>query len=312
MPPQSPFGPPPGLEGLHFGMIPIPTGPPQIPRAFQTGSERLATGHGIPEPLDESEDLDAATDKAEKEWSEISEAFDVLQKSLGAEYQPLGIDYMTPTSTTPFGSAIYYRTYSIASLQMLYNMAMLVLHRCHPSMPPMAMMATGIQARKTQAYAVDIARIVAGLVPTDNSMQINPALGASLIEATMPMFFAAVQYDVPDQRDWIVKKLREINRLTGWATASRILLGCQRAWEKAAQMHQGPHYERPPLEEEADMFHEYENYYVSLQQQQQQGGGGLAATEEREAGGEQGRFLWRVAGRRTVDAAGLLGERDEL
>lgn len=285
-------------------MIPIPPGQPHIPRAFQQQGNGRVADHGIPEPLPESEDLDAATDEAELEWTEIAKAFQVLQDSLGSEYQPLGIDYMTTASTTPFGPAIYYRTYSIASLQMLYNMAMLVLHRCHPSMPPMAMMATGISARKTHTCAVDIARIVAGLVPTDNSMQINPALGASLIEATMPMFFAAVQYDQPEQRDWIVKKLREINRLTGWATASRILLGCQRAWEKAAEMHQGPPYERPPLEDEAEMFYEYEDYAIALQNG--------AKDESREAGGEQGRFLWKVAGRRTVDAAGILGERDEF
>jgi hypothetical protein len=307
MPPQSPYGPPPGqhgsLDNMHFGMIPLPTGAPQYPRAFQQNlpPDERTPSHGIPEPLPESEDLDAAYDEAELEWNEIAKAFTVLQDSLGAEYQPLGIDYMTTASSTPFGPAIYYRTYSIATLQMLYNMAMLVLHRCHPSMPPIAMMATGIQSRKTHTYAIDIARIVAGLVPTDSSTQINPALGASLIEATMPMFFAAVQYNQNDQRDWIVKKLREINRLTGWATASRILLGCQRAWEKAAEMRAGPVYNRPPLEEEEDMFYEYQEYYVALQSE----------TRDEEAGGEGGRYLWKAAGRRTVDAAGVLGDRDE-
>jgi hypothetical protein len=308
MPPQSPYGPPPqrpNLETMQFGMIPLPSRAPQYPRAFQSNlpPHERTPNHGIPEPLSPSEDLDAFYSEAEAEWAEIAQAFTVLQESLGAEYQPLGIDYMTPASSTPFGPAIYYRTYSIATLQMLYNMAMLVLHRCHPSMPPIAMMATNIQKRKTHPYAINIARIVAGLVPTDTSSQINPALGASLIEATMPMFFAAVQYDQDDQRDWIVRKLREINRLTGWATASRILLGCQRAWEKAAEMRAGPAYVRPPFEEEEGMFYEYQEYYVNLQN------GAVAA--DAEAGGENGRFLWRQAGRRTVDAAGILGERDE-
>ncbi|KAI5848836.1 fungal-specific transcription factor domain-containing protein [Tricharina praecox] len=316
MPPQSPYGPPPGqsnhLDEMQFGMIPTPSGQPRMPRAFQQGlspEEQQIPNHHIPDPLPESDDLDAAYDEAELEWNEISKAFEVLQNSLGPEYQPLGIDYMTPTSSTPFGPAIYYRTYSIASLQMLYNMAMLVLHRCHPSMPPVAMMATTIQSRKTHTHAVDIARIVAGLVPTDSSTQINPALGASLIEATMPMFFAAVQYDNDDQRSWIVKKLREINRLTGWATASRILLGCQRAWEKAAELNVGPVYNRPPFEEEEDMFYEYQQYYVALQN-------GAREEEELDAGEQNGagggRFLWKVAARRTVDAAGILGDRNEV
>ncbi|KAA8905070.1 hypothetical protein FN846DRAFT_779144 [Sphaerosporella brunnea] len=306
MPPRSPYGPPPpqrgNMESMHFGMIPLPSGVPHLPRAFQENlpPHERTTNHGIPEPLAETEDLDAAYDEAMVEWNEIAKALAVLQESLGAEYQPLGIDYMTTASSTPFGPAIYYRTYSIATLQMLYNMAMLVLHRCHPSMPPMAMMATGIQARKTHTYAVDIARIVAGLVPTDSSTQINPALGASLVEATMPMFFAAVQYDQNDQREWIVKKLREINRLTGWATASRILLGCQRAWEKAADLRVGPPYTRPPPgEDEEEMFVQYQAYYGT----QTQG----TEVEEEEAGGEDGRYLWKVAGRRTVHAVGILG-----
>ncbi|KAI5788328.1 hypothetical protein EDC01DRAFT_156031 [Geopyxis carbonaria] len=298
--PPPPNGMPP-QEPMQFGMIPPAAHPPRIPRAFaETGIHEEAS-QNMDGPLPDDEDLDAATADAELEWAEIEKAFMVLQESLGAEYQPLPIEYM-PVHSTPFGPAIYYRTYSIASLQMLYNMAMLVLHRCHPSMPPVAMMATGIQTRVTAPFAVDIARIVAGLVPTDSSTQINPALGASLIEATMPMFFAAVQYAEPEQRDWTVKKLREINRLTGWATASRILLGCQRAWEKAAEMGRAPPYTRPPFEEEAELFNEYYNYHQAVRNE----------PKEAEAGGDGARFLWKMAGRRTVEASGILGERDDV
>lgn len=291
-------GPPvlsPTGEPVQFGMIPPRTTPLRMPRGF--GNNPLINPH----TNSEFDDLDAATLDAEREWKEIHKAFLVLQESLGCEYQPLGIEYM-PAHPTPFGPAIYYKTYSIASLQLLYNMSMIVLHRCHPDMPPMTMMAAGIQARKTQPYATDIARILAGLVPTDISAQINPALGASLIEASIPIFFAAVQYDTQDQRDWTIKKLREIHRLTGWTSASRILLGCQRAWEKSAEMGQSPEYIRPPFEEEGEMYNEYYNYYVGLQNG--------AKDEATEAGGEEGRYLWKTMGRRTVDAAGILGERD--
>lgn len=292
-------GPPmfsPTGEPTQYGMIPPSTRPPRLPRGFSNDRHMNPNNENI-----HFDDLDTATLDAERDWAEILKAFHVLQESLGPEYQPLGIEYM-PAHPTPFGSAIYYKTYSIASLQMLYNMAMIILHRCHPSMPPIQMMASGIQAGKTATYAVNIARVLAGLVPTDHNTQINPALGASLIEASLPLFFAGVQYDTQDQRDWTVKKLREIHRLTGWTTASRVLLGCQRAWEKTAEMGRGPPYVRPPLEEEREMFNEYHQYYASLQ--------AGAKDDAKEAGDENGRFLWKMAGRRTVDAAGILGERD--
>ncbi|KAI5820693.1 putative C6 finger domain protein [Pyronema omphalodes] len=295
VPPPPPYGAGPSLDGVPFGMIPLPTGPPLLPRAFQTGGQRHANHHHVPEPLSETEDLDALTLEAEQEWNDIAAAFNVLQESLGPDFAPLGLDYSAlGGSTTPFGSPIYYKTYSIASLQMLYNMAMLVLHRCHPAMPPIAMMATRIAAPKTAHYAVNIARILAGLVPTDKTAQINPALGASLIESTMPIFFAAVQYQSGEERRWVVSKLREVNRLTGWATASRILLGCQRAWEKMAEFG-GERWERDEgVDEEIGMMREYQSY-----------------AEEVKGGNEQGGFLWKIAGRRTVDAAGVLGAREE-
>lgn len=173
-------------------------------------------------------------------------------------------------------------------------------------MPPEAMVAASIQAPATARYANDVARIVAGLVPTNSvSETINPALGASLIEASMPVFYAAVQYQGQEQRDWTIRKLREINRLTGWATATRILLGCQRAWEVAAERGRGPVYRRPEMEEEREMWEGYQEYYESLQKGE--GGEGVAVVEG--GGGEKG-FLWKMGGRRTVDAAGILGDRE--
>ncbi|KAI5838712.1 hypothetical protein DFP73DRAFT_616637 [Morchella snyderi] len=297
------MGPP---HGPPNGMGP-PNGPPRVPQAFaqnfpELSHENEQRHYSQDEP---PEDLTAATLEAEREWSAIQHAFHVFQQSLGEEYQPLPIEYM-PVQNTPFGAAIYYRTYSIATLQMLYYMAMIVLERCHPSMPAVTMMAAGIAAPKTARIAIDIARITAGLVPTDPNGQINPALGAGLIESSMPLFFAAVQYQEQAQRDWVVRKLREITRLTGWATASRVLLGCQRAWERAAEMGKGPRYERPPFEEEGEFFYEWNL-----------GAGGAAAvmSTEAEAGSGEGsgRYLWRSAGRRLAGAVGILGPlREDL
>lgn len=304
-PPNGMNGPPPGVSGMpgmngeniQYGMAPAPSGPPRVPPAFvqnfpelsRENEQRHQSQNELPE------DLAAATLEAEGEWSAIQHAFHVFQQSLGEEYQPLPIEYM-PVQNTPFGAAIYYRTYAIATLQMLYYMAMIVLERCHPSMPAITMMAAGIAAPKTARMAIDIARITAGLVPTDPNGQINPALGAGLIESSMPLFFAAVQYQEQAQREWVVMKLREITRLTGWATASRVLLGCQRAWERAAEMGKGPRYERPPFEEEGEFFYEWNL-----------GPGGAAAAAVAEAGNGEGRYLWRSAGRRLAGAAGILG-----
>lgn len=316
--PQQPFPPVPSAYGPHngkgkgippsmeaqiqYGMAPS-SGPPRVPRAFAENFPEISLEEEQKRKLREQspEDLESATQEAETEWNAILGALQVFQESLGLEYQPLPIEYM-PVQNTPFGAAIYYRTYSIATLQMLYHMAMIVLHRCHPSMPAISMMAAGVAAPKTTRMAIDIARITAGLVPTDPTGQINPALGASLIESTMPLFFAAVQYQDQAQRDWVVMKLREIARLTGWATAMRVLLGCQRAWEKAAEMGKGPKYERPPFEEEGEMFYDWIHNSV-----QTSTGEHMDITL---AGGMDGggRSVWRNAGRRLAGAAGILGD----
>lgn len=316
--PQQPFPPVPSAYGPHngkgkgmppsmdaqiqYGMAPS-SGPPRVPRAFAENFPEISLEEEQKRKLREQspEDLESATQEAETEWNAILGALQVFQESLGLEYQPLPIEYM-PVQNTPFGAAIYYRTYSIATLQMLYHMAMIVLHRCHPSMPAISMMAAGVATPKTARMAIDIARITAGLVPTDPTGQINPALGASLIESTMPLFFAAVQYQDQAQRDWVVMKLREIARLTGWATAMRVLLGCQRAWEKAAEMGKGPKYERPPFEEEGEMFYDWIHNSV-----QTSTGEHMDVTL---AGGMDGggRSVWRNAGRRLAGAAGILGD----
>ncbi|CAZ82089.1 unnamed protein product [Tuber melanosporum] len=300
------MGPP--LDQMHFGMIPPPTGPPRLPTAFAENLPRhpnKPSATASKDDLPSEEDLEAATVLAETEWAEIYKAFHVFQESLGDEYQPLPIEYM-PVQNTPFGAAIYFRTYSIATLQSLYNMALIILHRCHPSMPAVSMVAAGVAAQKTAKLAIDIARITAGLVPTDPTGQINPALGASLIESSMPIFFAAVQYQDQAQREWVVMKLREIARLTGWATASRVLLGCQRAWEKAAEMGRGPAYTRPPFEEEGELFYEAFNEKMAADT-------GINSMQDEEGSEEAGskRFLWRTAGRRTAGAVGILGEEGE-
>lgn len=49
-----------------------------------------------------------------------------------------------------------------------------------------------------------------------------------------------------DQRHWLVRRLHNISRLTGWQSARQIADGCESAWIKAAQLGRSPPYQSPP------------------------------------------------------------------
>ncbi|RPB21784.1 hypothetical protein L211DRAFT_851239 [Terfezia boudieri ATCC MYA-4762] len=326
-------GPPPQMQrggspttpnggAVMYGMI--PDEPARLPRAFAgtASSEGITAQPGNSELPTDPDVLEALTVDAEREWNDIYNAFQVFQDSLGQEYKPMPIEYM-PVQSTPFGPTIYYRTYSIATLQSLYYTALIILHRIHPSMPAQVMTAAGVAAPKTAQYAILIARITAGLVPTDPTAQIHPSLAASLIEASIPLFFAGVQYQEKSHRDWLINKLREINRLSGWASAARVLLGCLTAWEKMAKLGRGPVYERPPPEDEADVplpgmaGHSDTKYYEEVTGRAfgANGSENWGREEGVLAGGEiDGRNFILTCGvkNRLEFAMGLLGEPDEI
>jgi len=54
------------------------------------------------------------------------------------------------------------------------------------------------------------------------------------------------QYRELEQRHWLVRRLHNISRLTGWQSARQIADGCESAWIKASQLGRGPPYESPP------------------------------------------------------------------
>ncbi|KAI9798752.1 MAG: hypothetical protein M1833_004582 [Piccolia ochrophora] len=230
-PPQAPPGP------MMFGMIP-PTEPPKISPAFQEGSPRTP-----PRPVQEEIELEAATVEAEEEWTRIKQAMQLFEESLGPAFQPLSPEYTQPLST-PFGPARYYKTYPIACIWANVHMAYVILHRVHPSMPPAAMMAAGVSARSTSSHATEIGRIAAGIVPSHSGTQINPAVGAALIEISMCLFFAGVQYQDAAQRGWTISKLREIASGSGWESSAAVASGCETSWERAGLLGKGPPYTR--------------------------------------------------------------------
>lgn len=57
------------------------------------------------------------------------------------------------------------------------------------------------------------------------------------------MLTEALQYQVEDQRHWLIQRMSDVAQYTGWQSAKQIATGCEAAWKKAAQMGRGPPYE---------------------------------------------------------------------
>lgn len=228
----------------------------------------------------EDTDLDTSTNKAMDDWNAILAAFNLFKDSLGQDFQPLGPDEH-PQRDSPFGPAWTYRTLPIAGVWMNFYMGLVILHRAHPTMPPFAMIAAHMCARETQPYANEIGKIVAGVSDDWGAESVSTLVGAAYIECCFPLFVGAVQVrfsyllsflaafflspvDPNDmltafpggqfkdklQRQWAIRRLHDITRLTGWKTGNQIANGCEGAWRKAAAMGHAPPYE-PESESDA-------------------------------------------------------------
>lgn len=245
--PSPPRGPPPEMPSF-FGMAPAgPTAPlshsyenPDYKRSPPTPNTKL------PKHANLSEAYQAAIE----EWNEISAAHTVLAQILTNTdaFAPLPPDIAPPVpgsdgNMTPFGPALVHRSYDISIIWTFIHLCKIILLRSHPAMPPAAQMAAGICAQATGPYATLIGRITAGMrIPV--SEDLSPSLGVVLTESTMSLFFAGVQYQDPKQREWLITRLLEIDRRTGWASAGIIARGCETAWDRAAEMGRGPPYKR--------------------------------------------------------------------
>ncbi|KAL9043825.1 MAG: hypothetical protein Q9214_002997 [Letrouitia sp. 1 TL-2023] len=237
---QSPSTPKQQGGPTMYGMMPNP-GAVHLPSGFdQSRQDHLNAANDV---AVEDTELDAATLAAEREWDDLCHALDVFEESLGPDYLPLSPDHMTPLST-PFGPALYYRTYSISCLWALLYTARIFITRVHPGMPPAAMAAAGVAAPRTAHWSNTIGRICAGLQPLSTTAPLNPSHGAALMDSCMGLFHAGVQYRDAAQRGWTITKLRDIARLTGWQTSALIASGCERSWIAAAEAGKGPPYTR--------------------------------------------------------------------
>lgn len=232
--------PPPNRPPPMYGMMPAP-GHVNLPAAFDQSRHDYL--HEASKIIVEDAELDSATSTAEREWADICAALDLIEQAFGPDFQPLSADHMAPLST-PFGPALYYRTYSIACVWTLFFTARIFAMRVAPSMPPAAMIAAGVAAQRTATSANTIGRICAGLQPVSTTAPLNPSHGAALMDSCMGLFHAGVQFRDAAERGWTITKLRNVARLTGWQTAALIGSGCERAWIAAAEMGKGPPYTR--------------------------------------------------------------------
>lgn len=178
----------PGVPpGMFAGMMPASDKVP-MPAGFSPPRE------ASPRSNDPDEmDIEILTAEAFQEWGNLVKAFEHFRTYFGPEFQPLGED-VYPTKATPFGPAAHYRTYSIAGVWLNYYMGYIMLHRAHPDMPPVAMMAAGLAARTTAPYANEIGRIAAGLEENIWCLdEVSTLMGAALIESAFCLFVAGVQ-----------------------------------------------------------------------------------------------------------------------
>ncbi|KAM6533718.1 hypothetical protein FALCPG4_006677 [Fusarium falciforme] len=235
-------GPPPGAGNgsppAFPGIVPT-TGNFKVPRGFTPPA-----GSSPQSDSTDEHDPEASFQAALQEWEAIKHAFEVFENSLGPEFQPLRPEY-SDKRDSPFGMTMQYRTFSVAGIWMNYYMGMIHLFRTHPSMPPAAMQAAGMSARQTAQYSNKLGRVAAGLSDDCSQMtEITCLVSAAFIESCFCLFVAAIEYQDDGQRRWVVRRLRDIARLTGWQSARRIADGCESSWIKAAQLGRGAPYAR--------------------------------------------------------------------
>lgn len=185
--------PPPGM---FTGMMPA-SDKVTPPMGFSPPREDSSSSPSAAPQYYTESDLDTRTVEALQEWEQILLAFYEIKKHFGPDFEPLGAD-IYPEQPTPFGPTTHFRTYSIAGIWMNYYMGLIVLHRAHPKMPPVAMLAAGMSAHTTMPWALKLNRIAAGLEENITRLKVvSTLMGAALIESAFPLFVAGVQVSRP-------------------------------------------------------------------------------------------------------------------
>ncbi|RMZ73313.1 C6 finger domain [Pyrenophora seminiperda CCB06] len=242
--------PTPSAIPQFYGMAPSP-GLASVHSSYENPNfQRSPPTPNTPHPG--HADLPTAYEHAVLEWQTIVDAHtkvvELLEQADG--FAPLPEDILPPAPggqsqrlSAPFGPPILYRSYDISIIWMMIHLSKIILLRSHPGMPAAATMAAGVCASATAPYGMLICRIAVGM-QTPVTPDLSPFLGAVLTESTMPLFFAGVTFQNSQHREWLITRLLEIDKRTGWASAGIIARGCETAWEKAAEMGRAPPYVR--------------------------------------------------------------------
>ncbi|KAF1980493.1 hypothetical protein BU23DRAFT_444283 [Bimuria novae-zelandiae CBS 107.79] len=307
--------PPPGMQAF-YGMAPT-QGPSSLPKSYSVPDDyaRESPLESPDTPHPKFANLRAALSVAEEDWQEISRAHSTIASILANEeaFAPLSEDLYPVApggNMTPFGPALVHRSYDISAIWTMLHLSKILLMRSHPAMPPAATVAAGVAAPTTKLYAMLIGRIAAGMqVPASDDIPLSPFLGAALIEVTMALFFAGVQYQEPAQRAWLIKRLLAVDRRTGWASAAVIARACETSWERAAELGRGPPYpdrKTRPIGEQGPIVLDGDGREGGW------GGGGVVRGKGPALGDEQ-RFVVVGSGRVRVPwAKNLLASEEEL
>lgn len=226
------------MRGMPFGMAPSESVP--MPHVYQPSRSTSSSGSISQDAMD---DLQQATASAIQQWSEINDALGIFKAALSDPFYAPILSADTDEVGTPFGPMVSYRSPHVAALWSYYYLALMVSYRSHPNMPPYAHIAAAVAAQQTSEAALMIGRIGCGLAFPQAGSDLHPTLGGALCDCTLPLFFAAVQYQDNDQRLWTVNRLFETERRCGQATAGLIAYGVQTAWAKAFEAGRGPPFE---------------------------------------------------------------------
>ncbi|RMZ81748.1 hypothetical protein DV738_g2084, partial [Chaetothyriales sp. CBS 135597] len=236
-----------------YGMMPPP--PPResmyINSSFRAMEHAIGdTAYALPQ-LEVRTDvpnpsLEEETAKALSEHAAIRQAFAIFSSALGPDFQPIDGDKVN-FQTSPFGPPLRYRSSEIACIWLNYYVGLILWHRVHPNLPAAAMIAAGITAQQTHEYAENVGKICAGLfqsIPGDASNPLEPRLAGALIETTVSLLFAGVQFQEMSKRGWTISKLHDTARMTGWQTSAAVAAACEHAWETQGRLGKGPPYHR--------------------------------------------------------------------
>ena len=309
--PLPPSSAPPGnhpsvpMAAPFYGMAPASKEGGGMPSPYQPNGEYPTKQASTADtsPPENTQDLSMWTEHALLEWGEIRDTVDLFASHLGPNFQALSAE-LQPPMQSPFGPAIFYRSWDISSLWAIYNMCLLILIRAHPHMPPAAHMAAGVAAYQTKDIVTTIGRIAAGIPMPPPEETLNPNLAAALCDLAVPLFFSGITYQAKGQRDWLVGRLYEIDRRAGWATAGIIAEGCQTAWIKAYAAGRGPPHERIQKANFADIrVRKYKSESLNVQ-------GSVKVPEEEDDNDRK--FIHKKSVTRLHWAVGIIGNEEDL